>query len=297
MLEFRQIRSSDFKQVSDIFQSAFSVQPPQPIEYFANLCHSDPESCQIGLLDGEPVGYSCGHRSGRIGYIGTIAVLEEHRGHGFGKQLTAATRDLLAPHCDVVGISVDPHIGPNIELYTSCGFEPSMPSCTLWRQWTANEVPAAPSAVCTACELGSATSAVLQEIRNWMDEVFPGLDYSRDLELFAAKYPKQLWFHFEDGVARGFLAYEPLFRGDVWGAVRPGPGEHEALDDLVCAIESSLPERNLWLHFHTNFQGILPTLRKRGYRTQSHNTNLTWSAQAGLWPLRSDAILIRPWWT
>lgn len=297
MLELLQIQSSDLPAVRELFNQVFEVSPPQPLEYIVNLCHTEPESCLIGRVDGEPIGYACGHRSGRIGYIGTVAVAEPHRRKGYGRQLTTAVRDHLGLHCDVVGLSVEPNLGRNLELYASCDFEPSMPACMVWKQWTEEQTPTCPPTVHTALELGTQAAGTLQKLHGWMNEVFPGLDFRRDLDLFASKYPDRLWFHFEDGAPVGFLAYEPLFRGDVWGCVRPGPGEEAVLDSLVCAIESALPERHLWLHFHTTFQHILPTLRRRGYTVQSHKTNLVWSAQAGLWPLRSDAILIRPWWT
>ncbi|MEZ4654510.1 MAG: GNAT family N-acetyltransferase, partial [Candidatus Eisenbacteria bacterium] len=108
MIRLRPIGESDFQTVLDIFVEAFSPSPVPPIEYIANLCHTEPEGCLLAERDGVPVGYAAAHRSGSIGYIGTVAVRNAHRGHGYGKLLTEAVRDYLQTRCRVVGLAVDP---------------------------------------------------------------------------------------------------------------------------------------------------------------------------------------------
>ncbi len=297
MLELRQIQPEDYEVVNALFSEAFDVSPPHHVDYIKNLCVTDPEGCLIAMLQGEAVGYACTHRSGSIGYIGTIAVAKAQRGKGYGKLLTEVVRDSLAERCDVVGLAVEPDLGRNLQLYSACGFVPALPACFVWRQWEPESLTGASTALCSAAQLGPETEAVIQAVRAWSDEVHPGLDLTRDLMHFASTYPERLWFDFTDGGPRGFLAHEPLFRGDVWGCVRPGPGDLECLDRLIDAFEGAAAKSHEWVHFHSNFERILPRLQKRGYRITAHKTCMVLAGRRAAWPAASDSILIRPWWT
>ncbi len=297
MLELRQIQPDDFQAVNALFSEAFDVSPPKDIAYIANLCVTDPEGCLLGTVGGEVVGYACTHRSGSIGYIGTIAVAKSQRGKGYGKKLTEAVRDSLVARCDVVGLAVEPDLGKNLQLYSASGFVPTMPACFVWRQWKPEVVATPPDSVQSAAQLGERVGSAIQGVRAWSNEVFPGLDLTTDLRHFAESYPDRLWFDMEDGAPRGFLANEPLFRGDVWGCVRPGPGDLDSLDRLVDAVEAASTQHYEWFHFHSCFDRILPLLQKRGYRITAHKTSMVLADQRTPWPTSSDSILIRPWWT
>lgn len=96
MLTIRPVRATDFEIVCALYVAASGVDPAPPLETIANLCHTEPDGCFIGELDGAVIGYAISHRSGSVGCIGSVAVADEHRGRGFGKALTAAARDHLA---------------------------------------------------------------------------------------------------------------------------------------------------------------------------------------------------------
>lgn len=296
MIQLRQIRESDFPRVNEICSEAFGTSPSPPIEYVANLCHTEPEGCLVGTVAGEIVGYACSHRSGRVGYIGNLAVVATHRGKGYGKALTAAVRDHLVARCDIVGLAVEPDNGRNLGLYASCGFEPTLPSCFVGLRLSPDR-PTAAASIRTARQLGAEASTAIQQIRSWTDEILPGLDFTRDLDHFAQVYPERLLIAYVDDAPRGFLAYHDLFRGDPWCAVRPGPNDSDMLNTLVEAVEASESGDVMTFHFHTNFRRILQVLRNRGYEVLGHKTCMVLQGQAGVWPPASDSLFIRPWWS
>ncbi|MFT7668037.1 MAG: GNAT superfamily N-acetyltransferase [Planctomycetota bacterium] len=297
MIQLRQISAADLPRVSAIFCEAFGVKDAPPIDYFANLCYTDPEGCLVGTVDGEIVGYACTHQSGSVGYMGTLAVSDSCRGMGYGKALTLATRDHLAANCEVVGLSVEPTIGRNLELYTACGFEPSLPACHVGKRLAESRTRAISQSIQTAQQLGANAESHIAKIGEWSAEVFPGLDMTRDLEFFVRNYPERLWIHADDKGVNGFLAYDENFRGDPWGMVRPGPNDLDVLTALIEAIEASTSNEILWFQLHTNFRRALRALRARGYRVADHKTCMVFEEQAGSWPSAPDSLLIRPWWT
>ena len=196
-----------------------------------------------------------------------------------------------------MGLAVEPNSSRNLNLYARCGFEATLPSCFVYRKLDPGRPRTAPDSIRTAGELGAPAAAAIGEIRGWTDEILPGLDFTRDLEHFARTYPERLWFHRQGGAVRGFLAYHQLFRGDAWGAVRPGAGDVEALEALVAAVEAAVPDEALWFHFHTGFRRLLMIFWNRGYRIVGHKTCMLLEGRAAGWPLESDALFLRPWWS
>ena len=182
-------------------------------------------------------------------------------------------------------------------IYATCGFEPTWPSCFVGRHLLPDRARTVSASIRTARQLGDRTSTAIQQICSWTDEVFPGLDFTRDLEHFAQVYPDRLWIDHAEDAARGFLAYHDLFRGDPWGAVQPGPNDIDTLNALVEAVEASVSSDTLGFHFHTNFRRIPKVLRNRGYRIQDHKTCMVLQGQAGVWPPTSESLLMRPWWS
>lgn len=296
-MEIRQIQEADLPRVNELYVEAFGVSPPPPIEYVANMWHTEPEGCLVATLADEIVGYAFSHRSGRLGYIGNLAVHASQRGEGYGKALTIAARDHLAARCDVVGLAVDANNGRNLGLYAACGFEPTLPGCFVETRVSPDVSRTTRASIQTAEQLGTDASAVIQQIGTWTGEVFSGLDFTRDLEHFARVYPQHLWIDTADDGPRGFLAYHELFRNDPWGAVRPGPDDEDTLTGLVEALEASLPGRILQVHFHTCFGRIAKTFRERGYRVLGHNTCMVFDGRADPWPHASESLFIRPWWS
>lgn len=71
--------------------------------------------------DGQAIGMALGFPWGRVGWIGDVLVLEEHRGQGLGGQVTEATVAALQDHgCTTVKLYATPKAIP---LYERMGFE------------------------------------------------------------------------------------------------------------------------------------------------------------------------------
>lgn len=285
------VKPTDYLRIEELFCEAFDAETPHP-DYVKNLGVNAPECAFVVRIDDDVVAYAFGHKAGSIGYIGTVAVTKEERGNGYGRALTCAVRDALAETCSVVGLAVEPNLGRNLELYTSCGFEPVLPSGFFYKKL---EPAQRPAQVTTFAELGPDSAAAIEQVASWSSEVLPGLDFTTDLTDFAARYADRVWlFQDEDG-PRGVMAYEESFRGDMWGMVRPGPGDGECFQALVRAMEADLDEPHLILHLQTTFPRTIELVRALGYRTVAHKTCMIHAG--GSWPHQSEALFVRPWWT
>lgn len=295
MTHLRPIREADFERVGEVFRRAFDSSREDVVEYVRNLCVSEPDACLVAERD-ERIGYATAHRAGRVGYLGNLAVVEGERGRGVGRALVEASRDVLLERCDVVGLAVEPDNGRNLGLYDRCGFEAVAPS-VFWGKRL--EAAAPPDArVRSAAELGDQAAEAIAAVGSWTDEVFPRLDLTRDLEHFRVTFPDRLWFELEGSEVRGVLAHAPLFRGDPWGAVRPGPGDLDVLERLIAAVEHGTRDEDvLWFHVHAAFRRLGPVLRGRGYRVSGHKSCLVHRSGLDRWPTDSDALFVRPWWS
>ncbi|MEM7308345.1 MAG: GNAT family N-acetyltransferase [Planctomycetota bacterium] len=298
MVQLRPVQESDFPAVERAFLAAFELTSPPDPDYVANLCYSHPAGCLVATDDrGEVVGYASSHRAGSVGYLGNLGVLPAHQGEGHGKALTVAARDQLAGCCEVVGLAVDPGRGRNLELYSSRGFVPTLPSAFVWKPLASDRSRGAVPAVRSARELGAEAADAVERVGAWLGELVPGLELGRDLERFVAAYPDRLWFELDGAEVRGFLAYEGSFRGDPFGAVRPGADEAQVFAGLVRAVEAAVDDEALVFHYHTCFGRLQPLFRELGYRTVGHKTNMVLGGRSAGWPVASEALLLRPWWS
>ena len=298
MFQLRQLQAVDLPRVSELFAEAFGVSPTPPLEYFTNLAYSDPEGCVVGVEDGEIVAYAISHTNGQIGYIGNLAVAKAQRGKGYGRAVTNSVREHLSPLCSIVGLAVESSVGRNLELYTSIGFETILPSVLVYKRLDPKRPRVPARTIKSAAQLGTDAEAAIRDIASWSGEIYPGLDFTHDLELFLTKYPEQLWIDSVDGAVRGFLAYEDSFRGDPFGAVRPGSQDTSTLANLVRAVETGVDGEHLFFHFHGSCRRIGAVLRDEcGYRIACHRTSMLLEGQAEAWNQTSDKLLLRPWWT
>ena len=120
------------------------------------------------------------HRSGIEGWMGPLAVRDDCQGAGQGKLIVRTGVELLKRSgCTVIGLETMPRTMDNIGFYSRLGFVPSRITVTL----TVDAV-ALPRAPRLLSSLGStARDSAIRECAVLVNEVLPGFDYTREIEL------------------------------------------------------------------------------------------------------------------
>jgi GNAT superfamily N-acetyltransferase len=131
-----------------------STRQPDAIAFY----RSQPNSrAFIGLLDDEPVATGLGVRFGSVGWVGNIAVLEPHRGRGFGTAMTARAVGWLRTEGAVTALLTATREGSRI--YRRLGFIDNHTVYGAWTRDPASGVPQPPEpAGCVSGTLAHAVS-------------------------------------------------------------------------------------------------------------------------------------------
>jgi GNAT superfamily N-acetyltransferase len=124
--------------------------------------------------------FNIAHRSGGEGWMGPLAVRDDCQGAGQGKRIVSAGLELLKrTGCRVIGLETMPRTMDNIGFYSGLGFVPARLTVTL-----TVEAVAAPRAPRLLSSLRStARDDAIGDCRSLVNEVLPGFDYTREIEL------------------------------------------------------------------------------------------------------------------
>ncbi len=129
--------------------------------------------------NGAMVAFNLAHVSGREGWMGPLAVRPDWQAKGLGRTIvTAALRFLEGRGCATIGLETMPRTVDNIGFYSRLGFRPGHLTVSLIREvGRAEGGPAARNG-------GAADrSGVMAEAGALVDELVPGLDFSREAAL------------------------------------------------------------------------------------------------------------------
>src|SRR5690606_6535917 len=81
---------------------------------------------------GAPVAFNLAHRSGREGWMGPLAVRQDHQGRGLGRNIVQeGIRWLQASGATTIGLETMPRTVDNIGFYSRLGFQPGPLTITL----------------------------------------------------------------------------------------------------------------------------------------------------------------------
>jgi GNAT superfamily N-acetyltransferase len=209
------------------------------------------DACEGAMVwrdeSGSIVAFNIAHRSGVEGWMGPLAVLPDRQGEGIGTTIVRAAMDWLREHeSATIGLETMPRTVDNIGFYSRLGFMPQHLTITM-----VGEVR--PSAVGGVTLLsGIAASdrdALLEAMRDRLQESAPGCDYTREFQLTL-----------EMGVGDGAVVESNGVRGfALWhtaGLVESRPPEElrllklfadsrETLEQLVVALEACAADAGL----------------------------------------------------
>ncbi len=120
------------------------------------------------------------HRSGTEGWMGPLAVRADQQGHGLGKEMVLNGVEWLRGRgATVIGLETMPRTVDNIGFYSRLGFTPGHLTLTLTLEAARHEGP-----VEALSRLGSPARAdALVECHALLQQVLPGLDFSREISL------------------------------------------------------------------------------------------------------------------
>ncbi len=235
-------------------------------------------------LDGATAGFIFSRTWGSVGWFGTFGVPTQFQGLGVGKKLIAHTVEHLRNRAEVVGLETMPESGSNIGLYARAGFAPGHPTVilelSLIHEAERFKGPP-PNVVVWDGEDAWSRRRMLSGMREVSDAVWPGLDYSAEINAYRGHgIGETLVSLGRGGRVAGFavLRTAPFREHDTSGrayvhvlAVRPGADEGDALDDLL---------RQIWVRatrvgFSTVYTGVngqhydaLRALLSRGFRAK-----------------------------
>jgi predicted N-acetyltransferase YhbS len=132
LVTVRTMNPADFAMVAEVDRLAFSLaavrRGGEPLgmprhaaglEYFRQMA---PDLCHVAVSGGEIVGYSIGHRWGKIAWIGPLGVSPSHMGQGIGTILLDAFSE-ASVRGGAATIGLETSLLGNIQLYERRGYE------------------------------------------------------------------------------------------------------------------------------------------------------------------------------
>ena len=130
---------------------------------------------------GSIVAFNIAHRSGVEGWMGPLAVRPARQGSGIGTTIVRAATDWLRKHDAVtIGLETMPRTVDNIGFYSQLGFVPQHLTITMVGEVRPYEV----SGVTLLSDLAvSDRDAMLEAMRERLQESVPGCDYTREFQL------------------------------------------------------------------------------------------------------------------
>lgn len=211
----------------------------------------DPEGNLVAVArDGATAGFIFSRTWGSVGWFGTFGVPTQFQGLGVGGKLMARAVERLRSRAAVVGLETMPESGANIGLYARAGFALGHPTIVLELSLiheAGRLRGAAPGDVVVwNGEDAWSRKRLLSGMREVSDAVWPGLDYSAEINAYRRHgIGETLVSLGRGGRVAGFavLRTAPFREHDTSGrayvhilALRPGDGEQGALDALLGQI-------------------------------------------------------------
>ena len=132
---------------------------------------------------GDVVAFNVAHQAGSEGWMGPLAVRPDRQGTGVGKTVVRTAADWLVERgVRTLGLETMPRTPENIGFYARLGFTPGFLTITLTNEIATRGQPAP---VLLSRRSGNDKDAVMQAARRLVDDLVPGIDFSREILLTA----------------------------------------------------------------------------------------------------------------
>ncbi len=295
---FRPILPSDYEIVRRLDNLSFKKgECYRSVENVTNLAMANPDGCFLAINNCRPVGFIFCRTFGAIGYMGPLGVEPEEQNKGYGKQLVQKGLEYLtARKCQVIGLETMPEWGKNIGLYHKLGFRATLPSRVMEKLMPGCTVDKIPSSLRFGNDFSpDVFSGIIAEIKEWTDLIYPGLDFSKDLQCFLQSYPERILFRVYKGKITGFIAFAPDFNRYGWGAIKPSANDDVHLGELLSGVENANWGEKIMFRFHTRFNRITDILFRYKYNLSSDMTCMLLTGKTGEFENHSKSLHLRPW--
>ncbi len=194
-VSIRPMAYGDLESVIKIEQNAFDaeglIRTKQNV--IANWKDSE-DGCFAAETEGELAGFIFSHAWGRVGWIGTLVVIEKYRGNGIGTMLLSRTIEyLLSRGCTTIGLETYGGNLYDIGFYTKNGFHPN--SLTLMMSKNISPKKGEMLSFKEWSEIGSTErKSCMESVKYLSSLVRPGMDYSKRVAIMADAGESRLLF-------------------------------------------------------------------------------------------------------
>ncbi len=291
MSTIRTMRPPDLDRVRQIDAVAFGAWwqqqsgkteelPPRRRANVRALLERDPEGCFVAEIDGQIVGFIFARTWGRVGWMGTFAVLPQHQGQGLGQALIAAGLAYLRQDpARVIGLETMPESANNLGLYLKQGFQLRFPTMLLGQALTTPEGETVPLPRWSRADAGT-QERWLAQLREATGQIQPGLDYAKEIALHARYDSGETLVLQEDEKAIGMSLVSWMGNREGMGqdyasvkalALHPAHTDAARLYTLLDASEAlarGLAKKTLIVPVNAQHAWALTQLLQRGYRVE-----------------------------
>jgi ribosomal protein S18 acetylase RimI-like enzyme len=143
----------------------------------------DPDGCFVAEEGGRLVGLVFSRTWGRVGWVGTFAVLPAWQRRGIGKRLLTASLEYLRgamPCGSMIGLETMPESAYNLGLYLRQGFQARLPTFLLSREL--EELPGRPAEPAHWSGASAETQTQwLADLQEATGQIEAGLDYRKEI--------------------------------------------------------------------------------------------------------------------
>ena len=132
---------------------------------------------------GDVAAFNVAHQAGAEGWMGPLAVRPDRQGTGAGKTIVRTAADwLIERGVGTLGLETMPRTPENIGFYARLGFTPGFLTITLTNEIATRGQPAP---VLLSRRAGDGKEAAMHAARRLVDDLVPGIDFSREILLTA----------------------------------------------------------------------------------------------------------------
>jgi GNAT superfamily N-acetyltransferase len=208
--------------------------------------------------------FNIAHRSGVEGWMGPLAVRDDCQGAGHGKHIVKSGIEILRrANCRVIGLETMPRTMDNIGFYSGLGFLPARLTVTLTVEAVTS--PRTPR-VLSALRADARDSAV-RECAALVEELLPGFDYTREIELTHELSLGDTLLLYDDDALTGFALCHsaPLVEGrsrEELRVLKLVVRDERAFDTMLVLL-ADLARRSATARVAIRLQGDYGALYKR----------------------------------
>jgi len=231
---------------------------------------------------GDVAAFNVAHQGGVEGWMGPLAVRPDRQGTGVGKTIVRTAADWLIDRgVTTLGLETMPRTPENIGFYARLGFMPGFLTITLTNEITTRGQP---TPLVLSRRSGDEKEAAMAADRRLVDELAPGIDFSREILLTAELgLGDTSLVEGDDGLdALALWHSAPLADSRTRDEVRVlklAARDDVAFDAAIAAVEAAAAKagiRRIAVRCQSRYDDAFHRLIARGYRVRWTDLRMTY---------------------